>query len=98
MPYSKDFIKERLDENDKWVIRGICAIYNQQTELEKVTQNTQTHNGIGFNKVDASFLSSLAEQAQNKGFLSAKQIMYGRKKIKKYVRQLVEIANEKLYL
>ena len=86
-------IKALLAESDKAVARAILAIYNRQTEDEQTIKETTDHNGIGYNGVDANFMSSLAQFYQSKGFLSAGQLKYGRKKIMKYAGQLTEIAN-----
>ena len=86
-------IRELLKESDKAVARAILAIYNRQTEDEQTIKETTDHNGIGYNGVDANFMSSLAQFYQSKGFLSAGQLKYGRKAIMKYAGQLTEIAN-----
>ena len=86
-------IKALLAESDKAVARAILAIYNRQTEDEQTIKETTDHNGIGYNGVDANFMSSLAQFYQSKGFLSAGQLKYGRKAIMKYAGQLTEIAN-----
>ena len=86
-------IKALLAESDKAVARAILAIYNRQPADEKIVKETSASNGIGYNGVDANFMSSLAQFYQSKGFLSAGQLKYGRKKIMKYAGQLTEIAN-----
>ena len=86
-------IRELLKESDQAVARAILAIYNRQTEDEKIVKETSASNGIGYNGVDANFMSSLAQFYQSKGFLSSGQLKYGRKKIMKYAGQLTEIAN-----
>jgi len=84
-------VKELLKTNDKAVIRGLLRIYALQTEEEKNAERTLVYNGVGFNGVDAGFMSSLAQFYQKKGFLSKKQMMYARKKMLKYAGQLVKI-------
>lgn len=86
-------IKENLRKYDKWVERAIVAIYNQQTESEKRVKGTNRHNGVGFNKVDAGFLSDLAESYKEYGGLTEAQIDAGRDAILKYSGQLAMIAN-----
>ena len=85
-------IKALLAESDKAVARAILAIYNRQTEDEKIVNETSASNGIGYNGVDANFMSSLAQFYQSKGFLSAGQLKYGRKKNMQYAGQLTQIA------
>ena len=86
-------IRNLLEESDKAVARAILAIYGRQTASEQSTETTSESNGVGFNGVDAPFLSSLAKFYEEKGYLSPKQVSYGRKKIRKYAGQLVNIAN-----
>ena len=86
-------VKVLLAESDKAVARAILAIYNRQTEDEKAIKETSESNGVGYNGVDANFMSSLAQFYQSKGFQTAGQVKYGRKAIVKYAGQLTEIAN-----
>lgn len=88
-------VRSLLETNDKAVMRGLVAIYNNQTEFEKVAEATQEDNGIGFNAFDAVFLSSLAKQVINKNWLSVGQITIARKRIMKYAGQLAIIAERK---
>jgi len=91
--WTTEEIKALLAESDKAVARAILAIYNRQTEDEQAIKETTDHNGVGYNGVDANFMSSLAQFYQSKGFLSSGQLKYGRKSIMKYAGQLTEIAN-----
>ena len=91
--WTKDEIKSMLNENDRAVARGVLAIYNRQTDGEKIDDNTHESNGVGFNKIDAEILSSFARWFYAHGYLTEKQTAIARKKIMKYAGQLVEIAN-----
>jgi hypothetical protein len=93
--WDKAKIHALLDEKPKAVERAIVAIYNRQTASEKNALATTDSNGIGFAANDAEFLSSLAEWINKGRSLSAKQLAIGRNRIKRYHRQLCEIANEK---
>ena len=86
-------IKANLQVSKKWVERAVVAIYNKQTEDEKVTEATKKSNGVGYNQVDAKFMSSLAEGIKKYGGLTPKQLVHARKKIIKYGGQLNRIAN-----
>ena len=88
-----DEIGNLIDTNAKAVARAIVAIWKFQTPTEQGMKETAEDNGVGFNGVDAHILSSFAEFYQERGFLSAKQTALGRKKIRKYARQLTAIAN-----
>jgi len=87
-----DIIRNMLQTNDRWLLRGIVAIWMRQTSREQVFQCTTELNGVGFNSVDAPFLSSLALQLQEHGSLSPKQKEWARKKMLKYAGQLARIA------
>lgn len=94
--WTESEIKENLRKSDKWVERAIVAIYDLQTESEKRAKGTNRYNGVGFNKVDAGFLSDLAESSKKYGGLTEAQIEYGREAIMKYAGQLTAIANDNL--
>ena len=86
-------IRELLRTNDRAVMRAIWVLYERQTSTEILSRQTLDANGVGFNACDAEFLTSLAEQAEERGTLTAKQISAGRKAVMKYAGQLVRIAN-----
>ena len=100
---TKEDILELLENNDRAVEKAILAIYARQTEDEQRDKETKEHNNIGFNGTDAKLLSDFALQLQGKKpwcqgkpkSLSEKQMVYARRKIKKYWHQLLEIAEEK---
>jgi hypothetical protein len=93
--FSVEQIKEMLLNNDTVLYRGIYQIFLRQTEDEKRVEGTKESNGIGFNGVDAPFLSSLAKQLIAKRTLSEKQTKAARKAMLKYSGQLTRIANQK---
>lgn len=89
-----EFIKEKIQTNDKWLYRALVRLFENQTLEEQSTENTSINNGIGFNSVDAGILSSFAKFYIKNGFLSEKQKIIARKKIKKYTKQLYNIAKQ----
>lgn len=91
--WTKQTIKAKLETDNRWVIRGLLAIYSRQTESEKCNGQTKEDNGIGFNGVDSTILSSFVQQWNDRNFLSPKQWVIVRKKIMKYAGQLAKIAN-----
>ena len=104
MPYTKEFIANKLVTNNEWLIKGLLAIYNKQTDQEQAAGCTREDNGVGFNGADSVILSSFAEQIKRwqalplnqRRFgipLSPKQLAIAKKKMPKYARQLAEIAN-----
>jgi hypothetical protein len=86
-------IKEHLQVNKKWVERAVVAIYNKQTADEQASEATTKHNGVGFGKFDAKFLSSVAKSCIKFGGLTPRQLVHARKQILKYSGQLARIAN-----
>ena len=94
--WTKQEILTLIETKDIAVHRAILAIFNKQTESERNSNETNQENGIGFNGVDAPFLSSLAKQIIARGYISNKQIEIARKSIKKYAGQLTRIANGEL--
>jgi hypothetical protein len=100
--WDKDAVKAALLRSDVFVERALLALHARQDDDEQALGVTKKDNGRGFNKMDASFLTSLAEwAARNKdgypdGYrLSPKQKAAARRRLSKYAGQLVEIAHER---
>lgn len=91
--WTKEAIKARLEKDDKWLARGLLAIYGRQTAEEQDCGQTVEVNGIGFNGADAEILTSFALQYKERGFLTPKQLEIARKRMLKYAGQLAKIAN-----
>lgn len=100
--WTEDEIRNNLQNYDKWVVRGIIAIYNLQTRSEQRTGSTHRLNNVGFNSADADFLSDLAKSARRsiekygrstKNALTDAQLEAGRDAILKYSGQLADVAN-----
>ncbi len=92
------FIKSKLSTDKNWAIKALIRIFKEnQTADEQTREVTSEDNGCGFTGTDAEFLSSLAKQFINKGFLSDKQLDHVFKKIPKYWRQImIFIGDEKI--
>ena len=91
---TKEFIKEKLITDQRWLMRGITAIYEKQSYDEQQSEATKEDNGVGFNSIDACILSSFAKQIKAGRTLSTKQLAIAQKKMPKYARQLLSIAKE----
>lgn len=91
--WTKEAIREKIMTDDKWLIRGLLAIYRHQTDSEKNAGQTHEENGVGFNGVDSAILSDMAKQYITRDFLTTRQIAIVRDKMKKYAGQLTKIAN-----
>ena len=94
-----------LMTNDNYLEKAILKLYKYQTEHEQLQQDTAVSNGVGFNSIDAKFLSSLAEWILDRKHarvaekdkyvvrrhLTNKQLLFARKKVTKYAGQLVNM-------
>ena len=85
-------LKEQLATRDNQAIKGLLTIYSYQTNEEQDNGYTKEYNGVGFSGFDSEILSSFAEQYKAKGWLSPKQMMFVKKYIPKYARQILEIS------
>jgi len=91
--WTEDEIKSLIQSNDKVLYRAIKKLYAEQTADEQASGETKHQNGVGFNGVDAKFMSSIAEFLNRAGFLTSKQKVIARKKLVKYNKQLTRLAN-----
>ena len=88
------FLKQKLGTNYAWALRGLVRIYEFQTASEQASGYTQDWNGVGFSGADSEILSSFAQQVEEKRFAgSPKQCAILFKKMPKYARQLMNIAD-----
>jgi hypothetical protein len=93
--WNKTTIQALIDTNDRAAVKGLIAIYRLQTDSERDCKTTKDANGVGFSAFDAELCTDLAEKALRYGRLTDKQIALVRKKVRRYWRQLADIANEK---
>lgn len=91
--WKKEEIQHKLETNNKWLIKGLLAIYNKQTQDEKSAEVTKHDNGVGFGGADGNILTNRAKFYIERGFLTEAQLKYVRKAMKKYAGQLAKIAN-----
>lgn len=96
--WTAEEVLDRLERSDVFVERSLLYLNGEQTEDERKNHTTIEANGVGFNAFDAEFLTSLAEQVEDSSYpegrrLSRRQRDVARKRLRKYVRQLVERAN-----
>lgn len=57
-------IKNLLETNDLMVMKSLVKLFEHQTVTEQNCEETIELNHMGFNSIDASFLSSLAIQSK----------------------------------
>ena len=84
---------ENLEVQARMTKRSLLRLYSEQTDSEQAMGATTEDNGFGFNGVDSEFLSSVAKQLSEKGFITPKQGQWVHKKIQKYAGQLAKLAN-----
>lgn len=94
--WTKEEIRNKIKTDDRWLMRAVYAIYKLQTEDEKADKTTKHLNNIGFNGVDAVFLSQAAERYRKNYNFSPKYMEAIRRAMLKYSGQLTKIANKRI--
>tara|TARA_R100000734_G_C3288255_1_gene80540 strand:- start:84 stop:458 length:375 start_codon:yes stop_codon:yes gene_type:complete len=90
---TRDYLKEQLAVNDKWIKKALIEILSNQTDDEVTNECTSNLNGIGFTGADAEILTSFAKQLMRRGYLSTKQMEITRRKMPKYWKQIMGICD-----
>ena len=92
------FIRNKLATDTNWALKALVRIYTEnQTSEEQAKQGTIEKNNVGFTGTDGTFLSSLAQQAQQRRTLSDKQMVHVFKAMPKYWKQVLNMVEpEKL--
>lgn len=91
--WTKDKIHAMLDKRPEAVMRALIAIDGRQEPDERASGTTRHTNGVGWSKYDAEFCGQMADRARRNWSFSPKQLAVSRNKVKRYWRQLIEIAN-----
>jgi len=86
------YIRTMLATDARWALKALVRIYENQTEDEKVSEDTKYNNGVGFTGADGNYMTSLAKQYIAKGSLSPNQMQRVFKNMPKYARQLERIS------
>jgi hypothetical protein len=87
-------IQKLIDTDDKAVARAVVRIYQRQTASEQRAEHTHLNNSIGFNAPDAKYLTFAAKYVLRNGALTGEHVDRVRAKIRRYWKQLAEIAEE----
>lgn len=94
----EEYVRKMLATNRGWAEKALITLHNLQTQDEQILMQTTYKNGVGFNAVDAPFLSSLAESLERYPHLTPKQLTYAHKLLPKYAHQIYQIILEKAIL
>lgn len=92
------YISSVLFKSDYAVERAIVALYNRQTGDEQSSRDTRHRNGVGFSGADARLGSYWARWVLSGKNLTGKHLLNARKMSLKYIKQLSEIATERMEL
>jgi hypothetical protein len=93
--WTRKEIEDGLRTDDKWLIRGLLALYERQTTTEQRVEETKEKNFRGFSAADAPKLTGIAKFYLRRKFISSRQKDLVRARIMKYAAQLAQIANAK---
>lgn len=92
LPEIRTALKRKIAVNRRVRHRALLAIYELQTESEKLEAIAQSQNGVGFSKYDAEDLTIIAEKIEAKKPLTRREEVLLKCKLPKYWRQLMKIA------
>lgn len=102
MSLTRETLIVKLENDERWLIRGLMAINERQTQDEQQTQATRNLNGRGFKPCHARMGTSMVEFYNKYKRLSPKQVAYwkvkdrrGTSRIACYANQLLLVAAEK---
>lgn len=84
-------LKIQISEKDDTAINALLFVYAHQEASEQDSSVTSFNNGVGFNKQDAEFCTSLVNQYNERGSFSGKQLECIKRVMKKYAGQIVEL-------
>jgi len=95
--WTEDRIREKLATNAVMVERSLLYLFSLQEPDEREGHVTVAQNGVGFNRVDAAFLTSVAKYVRRSTRaegerMTPKQLFHARKSLRKYARQLARHA------
>lgn len=94
MSHTIESIRDLLSNSDRAVVKAMFAIQKRQTADEQAGHLTRHTNGIGWSKFDAPWMADMIAKYNRWGSLTPKQLAVTRNKVKRYARQLLEIALE----
>lgn len=91
LPEWRTKLTKLIKENDLVLYRTLIWIYQRQTEEEKLVKESREDNKIGFCKIDAAYLSTVAKKVLKKEPITITQYAITKNKMPKYWRQIRSI-------
>lgn len=86
------FIKSMIAVDERWALRALKVVYDNQTSDEQVRRTTKESNGIGFTQADARLMTVFAKLLETRG-LTDNQILQVKLRMPKYWKQILEASN-----
>ena len=94
--WTKAEIEELINKSNNAVERGIVAIFNRQTSVEKRIEDSRYVNNIGFSAAHAKRGTYYAKWVLAGKRLNNGHLDKGRELISHYASQLVKISNKEI--
>lgn len=91
----KKELQDLLCRSDKAVVEAMLRIWDFQTDGEKIANQTLEENGIGFDKVDSSYMKQYIDKYYA-GKLTKDDIVFLRSRMLRYWKQLMQLSKEKI--
>lgn len=79
--------RELCNTNKRFCTKMLMFVYRFQTNEEQMAEVTVEQNGVGFNKLDAGYCTSVAEQVIKYGHMTDRQWNVVRDRMQKYCDQ-----------
>ena len=91
----KKELQDLLCRSDKAVVEAMLRIWDFQTDGEKIASQTLEENGIGFDKVDSSYMKQYVDKYYA-GKLTKDDIAFLRFRMLRYWKQLMQLSKKKI--
>lgn len=88
--YTKEYIQDKLMSNVSWIERSLVKLYERQTIEERMSKETITGNGRGYNSSDSRYLTYCSEWVLKGNRLSGTHLTKCGMKLRKYWKQIQE--------